>query len=312
MKFDTYFYINNNTKDFYLDNINTIEHFSKVDLEGPQGNIGNRGYSGSQGLQGLQGRRGIRGNQGIKGDPGIQGYRGSSGYDGPKGEKGNKGIKGPNGLQGFVGPRGKYGPRGESGPPGNKGVNGLIGRQGYSGIKGPPGDNGNDGEKLPTFGKRCVNKAMNAKYKDKDKDKIYDLQYDECNILTIDNCLDNKDCIISEGAHIYNYGTINMTGFGTKIQPMLGQTINPKDKRFTAPYDYKQNSNKQMKCPPNSYLSAFGYSKKGTPGDDWCKGPKCERGRNERGELIGSASNQWNNMRPGMPYVYASDCTKLL
>lgn len=261
MKIDTY---------FYLDNINTIEHFN---LEGPQGNTGDRGYPGSQGMQGLQGRRGIRGKQGIKGDSGLQGYKGLSGYIGDDGAKGDDGIKGITGYQGYQGPRGNYGPAGDPGPIGIKGIDGLIGRQGYSGNKGPPGEDGEDGEKKP--------------YSD-------DLQ-------------------------VSNWGWKNMSGFGTNIQQTTGQTINPLDQRFTVKYNYEQNQNKQMKCPPNSYLSAFGYFRKGPGGQDggWCgeewgENNECKKGWNRKNNFIGSGPNQWNNARPGMPYSYSSDCAKLM
>ena len=315
MKFDTYFYINN-TKNFYLDNINTIEHFLE-DLEGPQGNTGNRGYTGPRGLQGLQGRRGIIGRQGVKGNIGLQGYRGRSGYDGVEGGKGEDGVKGLNGYQGFIGKKGKYGPRGTPGPKGYPGVDGLIGRQGYSGNKGLKGDNGDNGIKIPKFGRKCVNKVITDDGINRIRSAIIQkknkLNYGKCNALTIDKCLDD-DCKISEGQQVYNFGPIYMTGFGKKLQPMVGQATNPIDKRFTAPYRYIQNSNKQMKCPPNSYLTAFGYARKGanTTYGDWCTGGTCKKGFNRDGDLQGSKANQWNNMRPGMPYVYSSDCAKLL
>ena len=94
---------------------------------------------------------------------------------------------------------------------------------------------------------------------------------------------------------------------------MTGQAINPLDKRFTTSYEYIQNSNKQLKCPPNSYLTAFGYARKGddTTSGSWCTGGTCKKGWNRHGGFQGSQANQWNNLRPGMPYVYASDCARL-
>lgn len=150
MRYDNYFYINDNT-DFLLTNINSIEHFDVPKFKGPQGEKGNLGYTGSRGLQGLQGPRGPQGFQGQQGDEGPQGYRGNVGEQGEKGAPGIDGSKGDIGLQGYIGPRGDFGPRGPPGPKGEEGVKGFTGFTGFRGQVGDPGPDGAPGEVQPKF-----------------------------------------------------------------------------------------------------------------------------------------------------------------
>ena len=150
MKIDNYFYINNETN-FYLDNINTVEHFNTEIFKGPKGQQGNLGYTGPRGLQGLQGDRGMIGLTGDQGDIGQPGYRGISGERGLQGTPGEDGIEGNAGLLGYVGPRGKFGPRGTPGPKGTIGEKGMEGPAGFMGQIGDIGSTGDPGEKNPPF-----------------------------------------------------------------------------------------------------------------------------------------------------------------
>lgn len=178
MKYDNYFYINNEIN-FYLDNLNTIEHFDFDAFVGPPGEKGNLGYTGPRGLQGLQGPRGPAGNQGLQGDKGIQGYRGMSGDPGEQGIQGDDGKKGEIGLRGYIGPKGDFGPRGPPGPPGNEGSKGRKGPVGFSGPVGDIGEIGEPGEAKP-------------EYRDDDKGQELPLM---SSLLTMDG-MSNRDTYI--------------------------------------------------------------------------------------------------------------------
>ena len=284
MKSDNYFYINKN-KDFYLDNENTIEHFDLQYMEGPQGNKGNLGYPGTRGLQGMQGKRGIRGIQGIQGDKGSKGYRGLAGDEGDKGDKGINGVKGPKGLTGFIGPKGNFGDKGPTGPPGRTGARGLDGRQGYSGSKGVAGSNGSNGK------------------------------------LT-------GDAIQGRAFQV-----LRMTGFGNSSYPVAGNVNNPLNHELTLSFNYNMNPNKHIICPPNSYISGFGYGRHGDEDNlgEWCTdasyedgtledkdgsdNPRCNIGKKWREKKdnipYGGIGHQNNSQRPGMPYVYRTNCRQL-
>lgn len=160
MKYDNYFYLNNENN-FYLTNTNNIEHFDTLLFEGPKGENGNLGYTGSRGLQGLQGVRGQMGFQGNEGDQGPKGYRGIAGQQGEKGLPGIDGEKGNIGLQGYIGPRGDFGPRGTPGPKGDEGIKGLDGFTGYMGPVGDPGVNGESGAVQPKFIENDLEQGLN-------------------------------------------------------------------------------------------------------------------------------------------------------
>lgn len=296
MKKDNYFYINNNDN-FYLDDNNIIENFSMDIFEGPKGNTGDIGYDGTRGLQGLQGTRGIKGNQGIPGDQGPKGYRGLVGETGDKGKKGIDGGEGNDGIQGFVGPRGDFGPRGPSGPQGEKGPTGALGPTGFMGPKGNKGDPGRAGRKEPP----------NANPK-------------------------NEPFIFTSANNDVMTGFFYPADKSTRL--FNGQVANP-FKKSTVEYKYEFDRHTQLVCPPNSYLVAFGFSRKdnGTSRDTldsngnvkkngagvpWCKKDKaCRVGPQERGCPTGRKSgtgfgcqegNQW---RQGLPWHFKGDCMKL-
>jgi hypothetical protein len=132
----------------------------------------------------------------------------------------------------MTGYQGYQGPRGNYGPAGDPGPIGIKGIDGLIGRQGYSGNKGSPGDDGD----------------DGEKKPSY------------------------ENLQVSNWGWKNMTGFGTNIQQTTGQTINPLDNNFTVKYNYEQNQNKQMKCPPNSYLSGFGYFRKGPAGQDggWC------------------------------------------
>lgn len=276
MKLDNYYYINENESNFYLDN--TIENFSLDIFEGPKGDTGDIGYDGTRGLQGLQGPRGDRGDQGPQGQQGPQGYRGVAGDTGEKGEKGIDGKKGNQGLQGFIGPVGDFGPRGAQGIKGDKGPTGIDGPRGFMGVKGPIGDNGDNGKKNP------------------DNTNVF-RQHNLGNFSAIDN-------------HI-------MTGFdfGDQKSVSFSGIPNPHDKRFTLSTTINYTPATQIVCPPNSYLAAFGYSKKeifsmnGEEDTKWCKeNERCKIGRNSRDFF----KTNINQSREGMPYHFRADCVQLM
>ena len=291
MKRDNYFYISNNDN-FYLEDNNIIENFSMDIFEGPKGNTGDIGYDGTRGMQGLQGTRGDRGEQGMQGDMGKQGYRGLVGETGDKGAKGIDGEKGNVGIQGFVGPRGDFGPLGPTGPKGDKGPPGMKGPIGFMGQKGEIGDTGRNGRKEPP----------NANPK-------------------------NEPLIFTSANNDV------MTGFfypeDKSKRSFNGQVANPY-KKSTIEYKYDFDRHTQLVCPPNSYLVAFGYSRKdnGTSRDtldsngnvkkngagvSWCKKDKaCHVGPQERGcNGTGFGCQEGNQWRQGLPWHFKGDCMKL-
>lgn len=262
---------------FYLHNFNGNYLLRTVENFSLESLEGPIGNTGNLGDIGARGLQGIQGRRGIRGKQGIKGEPGIKGYRGISGFQGDKGEKGEDGVKGLTGYQGFIGPRGNFGPRGPPGPKGPVGDTGTPGRQGYAGSKGTTGEKGDPGEKKP--------------------SFDE-------------DIIVS------NWGSKFMTGFGENIEVVEGNITNPIDKRFTAPYKYKQNINKHVICPPNHYLSGFGFGKKGPNQneDSWCKGKnkECKVGFRSKGRgLINGKNYERNRLRPGMPFVYAFDCARL-
>ena len=262
---------------FYLDNFNGNFLLRTVENFSIESIEGPIGNTGNRGDIGPRGLQGLQGRRGIRGNQGMKGEPGVQGYRGIAGTIGNKGNKGEDGIQGPKGNQGFVGPKGNYGSRGPPGPLGPPGDSGTPGRQGYVGYKGKTGEKGDTGNK----------------------------IPSFD-----EDIVVS------NFGSRFMTGFGINMEVVQGEITNPIDKRFTASYKYEHNLNKHVICPPNHYLSGFGYGKKGPDQneDSWCKGKnkECKVGFRSKGKgEINGLRYEKNRMRPGMPYAYAFDCARL-
>ncbi|UKS26312.1 collagen-like protein [Paenibacillus sp. HWE-109] len=114
----------------------------KLQLQGPQGELGATGPKGDKGDIGAQGIQGDTGMIGPVGPPGLKGDTGAAGPTGSQGPKGDTGEAGATGPQGLKGDTGEAGPTGAPGPKGDIGVTGPAGPAGPQGIAGVAGVNG--------------------------------------------------------------------------------------------------------------------------------------------------------------------------
>ena len=278
MKYDNYFYLNNQTN-YFLNDFSTVEHFDLSIFEGPKGTKGNIGYTGPRGEQGLQGIRGPIGYQGKQGDIGPQGFRGIAGQQGDKGEPGVPGAKGGLGEQGYIGPRGNFGPRGPPGPKGEKGATGLKGFTGYMGPVGDPGENGAPGDVQPQFIQDDSTQGLDLVGSLITMDGISDVS------KTLTGQMQNPYVPFTIG---YNY-SIN-SAKGVKCPPntyLKGFSFMKKGELATG--DWGLDTGAQLDV---------GWKKKE-------KYPKKNKGR---GKLAG---NDFNKTRHGLPHSFKVNCHKL-
>ena len=277
MKYDNYFYINNQS-DNVFSNHNIIEHFDIDSFIGPKGEKGNLGYTGSRGLQGLQGLRGSIGNQGPQGDQGPQGYRGKSGKIGLKGAPGLDGNKGNTGLQGYVGPKGDFGPRGPPGIKGNDGAKGLTGSPGFMGPVGDPGSDGSPG-------------TVKSNYiKDDSVQGLYNIGAQ----LTMDGFSKVNHNISGLMQNPYHITTIPYS-----------YTINSA-KNITCPPNSYIKGFSFLKKGVDRLDDSWGNEDGSEIHTGWKKTKA--KGKDGKGKKVG---NDWNNTRHGMPHSYKVNCHKL-
>jgi hypothetical protein len=254
-------------------------------------------------MEGPQGNKGNFGYTGPRGLQGLQGKRGLRGIQGPIGEKG------PTGYRGLAGEDGDKGDKGIDGQKGPKGLTGFIGPKGNFGPKGPPGPQGKSGDR-GLEGRQGYSGSKGQSGPNGPNGRL------------------TGDAIQTRVFQVYP-----MKGYGNFPLSVAGNVNNPLNHDLTLTFNYNMNPNKKVVCPPNSYLSGFGYGRLGdedlqgdwcTDGDEesgtieWVSGsdtPRCKIGaKYKKGKpnvQIGSNAHQFNYRRPGMPYWYRTNCRQL-